>query len=167
MSEHDNSKYRTRSHLLVLISAVVALFSPVGMNVISHPLGEFAANLISVFWTAFMGSPIPIDGGSMVPPTVNLASGLTVLPLIALRLLFVFQLYRLYNGKTSRRAAISCGIASELFLVILNIPNYLNLIWNSLFYEIYLPLPFLLLIGYLIIKIYPPFVPSTPWETHD
>ncbi|MFW9974211.1 MAG: hypothetical protein ACFFDQ_02945 [Candidatus Thorarchaeota archaeon] len=167
MSELDNSKYRTRSNLLVLISAVVALFSPVGMNVISHPLGEFAASLIGVFWTAFMGSPIPIDGGSIVPPTVNPASGLTAVPLIALRFLFVFQLYRLYNGKTSRRAAISFGILSELFLVILNIPGYISSVLNPPFTEIYLPLPFLLLIGYLIIKIYPPFVASTPWETHD
>ncbi len=167
MSEYDNSKYRTRSIQLVLLSAIVAIVSPVGMNVISHPLGEFAASVIGVVWTVFIGSPIPIDGGSMVPPTVNLASGIGLLPLIVLRFLFVFQLYRLYNGKTSRRAAISCGIVSELFLVMLNIPNYISSILTPLFNEIYLPLPFLLLIGYLIIRIYPPFVPSTPWERHN
>ena len=93
VSESDKSK-KQKTIIVTMISLLVALFSPVGISLISHPYGDFTANLMGVFWTVFIGSPIPIDGGEIVPPTVDPTTGIMSLPLIALRFLFVFQLYR-------------------------------------------------------------------------
>ncbi len=149
---------------ITVTSLIVALFSPVGLSLISHPYGDFAANLIGMFWTVFVGSPIPIDGGGMVPPTVDPTSGILALPLIALRFLFVFQLYRAYNGQTSRRTAILWGVLSELYLVIINVPSYISSIMTMSIDGLYIPIPILLLVGVLLVWKYPPFVPTTPWE---
>jgi hypothetical protein len=161
VSETDKSE-KQKAITVTVISLIVALFSPVGINLISQPYGDFAAYLVGVFWTIFIGSSIPIDGGGMVPPTVDPTAGIIVLPLIALRLLFVLQLYRLYNGQTSRGAAVIVGVLSELFLVIINVLR------SSPTFSIgglYIPLPILLLVGALLFWRFPPFVPSTPWET--
>ena len=161
MSETDKSE-KQKAITVTVISLIVALFSPVGINLISHPYGDFAAHLIGVFWTVFIGSSIPIDGGGMVPPTLNPIASILVLPLIALRLLFVLQLYRVYNGQTSRRAAVIVGIVSELFLVITNLLRSSPTFSTGGFY---IPIPILLLVGGLLLWRFPPFVPSTPWET--
>ena len=59
------------------------------------------------------------------------------------------------------------GIVGEMFLVILNVPSYISQFLNPPFRELYLPLPFLLLIGFLITRVFLPFLPSTPWETQN
>ncbi|MHA3963192.1 MAG: hypothetical protein AM325_006595 [Candidatus Thorarchaeota archaeon SMTZ1-45] len=164
MSEYDSSNYQKRKTRVVAVSLIIALFAPVGITLISHPYGAFAANLIGVFWMVFIGTPIPVDGGGMVPPTVDPTAGIMVVPLIALRLLFVFLLYRAYNGQTSRRSAILLGVLSELYLVIINIPSYISSITTLSIGGLYLPLPILLLVGALMVWKFPPFVPSKPWE---
>ncbi len=163
MSETDKSE-KQKTIAVTVTSLLVALFSPVGISVISHPEGDFAGYLIGVFWTIFIGSSIPIDGGGMVPPTVDPTAGIIVVPLIALRLLFVLQLYRLYNGQTSRGAAVIVGIFSEFFLVIINV---LKSSPTFSIGSLYIPLPILLLVGALLIWRFPPFVPSTPWEKSE
>lgn len=163
MVKKENST-KQRTIAITAISLVVALFSPAGLDLIDHPYGEFAAILIGAFWEIFIGSPIPIDGGEMVPPTFNPAGGILAIPLITLRLLFVLQIYRAYNGQTSRRSAILWGVLSELYLVILNLPSYITAISTLSIAGLYLPLPILLAVGVFLVWIFPPFVPSTPWE---
>jgi len=147
---------------MTVTSLLVALFSPIGIIVITYPYGDFAAHLIGVFWTVFIGSSTPIDGGAIVPPDLNPIAGILVLPLIALRLLFVLQLYRVYNSQISRRAAVIVGILSELFLVITNLFRSSPTFSTGGFY---IPIPILLLVGGVLFLRSPPFVPSTPWET--
>ena len=103
----------------------------------------------------------------MVPPTVNPSSGLLGIPLIVLRLLFVYQLYRVYINKTSRSSALIMGLLSELYLIFLNVPSYLVSIATGSIGGLFIPLPFLLLIGGLILWIVPPFIPSTPWQAEE
>ncbi len=157
-----NKSDKRQTFAVTVTSLLVALFSPVGIIVISHPYGDFTAHIVGVFWTVFIGSPIPIDGGGMVPPTVNPVSGILVFPLIVLRLLFVFQLYRVYGGQTSRRAAYTVGILGELFLVIINVLRSSPTFTTG---NLYIPIPILLVVGYLLLWRFPPYVPSTPWET--
>jgi hypothetical protein len=163
VSEPDKSE-KQKAIAVTVTTLLVALFSPVGIILISHPYGDFTAHLVGVFWTVFIGSSIPIDGGGMVPPTVDPTAGIIVIPMIVLRLLFVFQLYRVYNGQTSRGAALVVGIFSELFLVIINV---LKASPTFSLGTLYIPLPILLLVGALLFWRFPPFVPSTPWETSE
>ncbi len=165
MSDKNGKRKAT---IFSAIGLVIALIAPVGMTLIEHPIGEFAAHLSGVMWTIFIGTPIPIDGGGgMVPPTVNPSAGLIGLPLIALRLLFVFQLYRAYISKTSRSTALITGLLSELYLVFVNLPSYLVFIATGSIGGLFIPLPFLLLIGGLILWVVPPYVPSTPWQSSE
>ena len=98
----------------------------------------------------------------MVPPTINPVSGVLVVPLIAIRLLFVLQLYRAYDGQTSRRAAVIVGIVSEFFLVFINVLRSSPTFSTTGFY---IPIPILLVVGVLLLWRYPPFMPATPWDT--
>ena len=162
--ETDNPEIQ-KTIAVTVITLIVALFAPVGLTLFSHPYGDFAANLIGAFWVVFIGSPvIPINGGEGIPPLLNPTAGIMALPLIALRLLFVFQIYRAYNNQTSRGSAIILGVLSELYLVVFNVPSYISLIMGLSIGELYLPLPILLLVGALLLWIFPPFVPSKPWE---
>jgi len=161
----EKSKFEKRKTIVATVTTLlVALFSPVGIILMSHPYGEFAAHLVGVFWSTYIGSPIPIDGGGMVPPTLNPVSGILVIPLIILRLLFVLQVYRAYSGKTSRGAAITVGVVSELFIVIINLLRSSPTFTTG---DLYIPIPILLLVGYLFLWRFPPYVPSTPWETPE
>jgi len=167
VSETGKSE-RRKTNAVTGISLLVALFTPVGISLISNPSGVFVGYLLWLFGTVFIGSPIPIDGGGMVPPTVIYTAGILLIPLIALRLLFVLQIFRAYNGRTSGRAALYVGVLSELYLVIVNVPNYISRITATFSAgSIYVPLPILLLVGALLIWRFPPFVPSTPWETPE
>jgi hypothetical protein len=164
MSEH----IKTENQKAIKISAIallVAIFTPYGMNMISHPYGLFAANLVWVFGSFFFGSSIPIDDGGMVPPTINPAAGLPGLLVFVVRVLFVWQIYRAYNNKTSRAAALYMGVFSEILMVIINLPIYIFSIGSGLIGGLYIPLPLLLLVGGLLLWKFPPFVPTTPWET--
>ena len=162
--DNDNRKAK----IISAIALVVALLSPVGMKLVAHPYGEFAAHISGVLWTVYIGVVIPIeDGGGMVPPTVNPSAGLLGLPLIALRLFFVYQLYRVYISKTSRSSALIWGLFSELYLVFVNIPSYSVSVVTGSIGGLFIPLPFLLLIGGLILWLVPPFVPSTPWQSSE
>ncbi len=100
----------------------------------------------------------------MVPPTTDPTAGIAALPLIALRLLFVFLIYQAYNSKTSRVTAIYVGIASELLLVVLNVPMYVIAITTLSVRGLYIPIPLLLLVSGLSLWKFPPFVPTSPWE---
>jgi len=162
----DNDK--RKAMIISAIALVIALVAPVGMTLIEHPHGEFAAHLSGVLWTIFIGSIIPVDGGGgMVPPTTNPSAGLLGLPLIVLRLFFVYQLYRAYINKTTRNSALIWGVLSELYLVFMNLPSYLVTIATGSIGGLFIPLPFLLLFGGLILWILPPFVPSTPWQSSE
>jgi len=159
---------RRKAMIISGIALAIALLAPVGMTLIEHPYGEFAAHLSGVLWTIFIGNVIPIgEGGGMVPPTVNPSAGLLGLPLIALRLLFVYQLYRAYISKTSRSSALIVGVLSELYLVFVNLPSYLVSIATGSIGGLFIPFPFLLLVGGLILWLVPPFVPSTPWQSGE
>jgi hypothetical protein len=161
-------KVDNRKTIAISVSSlIVALFTPVGMSLIEHPTGAFAANLIGAFWTVFIGTPIPVDGGGMVPPTIDPTAGIMGLSLIALRLLFVFLLYRAYKGQNSKMTAIYGGIVSELYLVVINLPSYISSIMTLSIGGLYIPIPILLLIGALLVWKFPPFVPATPWERPD
>ena len=157
MSEISKSEKR-KGIVVSIITLSIALLCPVGIRLISHPLGEFSAYLIGTFWIVFVGSPIPIDGGGMVPPSVDSTTGIIAIPMVFLRLLFVFLMFRVYTKHSSRTYAISGGILSELYLVIIELPRYFTS-------GIYIPIPILLLVGALFLWKFPPIVPTTPWES--
>ena len=160
MYQTDKSE-KQKTIAVTVTSLLVALFSPVGIILISHPYGDFAAHLVGVFWTIFIGSPIPINGGGMVPPTIDPVSGILVVPLIVLRLLFVLQLYRVYRGQTSKSAALAVGVLSELFLVIINVLRSSPTFTTG---DLYIPIPILLLVGYFLLWRFPPYITSS-WKT--
>ncbi|MHA2119455.1 MAG: hypothetical protein ACW98J_11095 [Candidatus Thorarchaeota archaeon] len=73
-------------------------------------------------------------------------------PITLLRLIFVFQIFRYYGGKTTRKRTVIVGalIESPLWIsfIIFILPN----LWGI---TISLPLPFLFIAGVLIVLRYP------------
>jgi hypothetical protein len=65
MSETQSPVAKSRkAELVATIMAIITLLAPVQLVLLDHPEGEFAAYLMGMLWMIFIGSPIPINGGS-------------------------------------------------------------------------------------------------------
>ena len=87
--------------------------------------------------------------------------------LLFLRIVFVIQMSRYYNMKTTKKLTLLLGIASELqspFITICLafIMNFLMLGDGSFGFAFYIPIPILFLAGYLILKLKPLEEVKTP-----
>ena len=113
---------------------------------------------MGMLWMTFIGTPIPIDGGSSLPPTMNALSLVGNLPGAILKFIFVFQIYRFYRGSSSKRTTLLVGIGAELLPFLMFLPT---LIASN---QIPIPIPILFLTGLVLIYLSPPVSESSSWE---
>jgi len=116
--------------------------------------------IVAVLWQVYSYfdpySPVPAPQIYFEPLLI-----VGTLPLLFLRYIFVYLMYRLYTGKTTRKRTLLCGIAAELqipaFYYILTLPSLLFYPPGYGFYfPLIIPTPLLFISGYLIIRIRPP-----------
>ncbi|MFX1561661.1 MAG: hypothetical protein ACFFBL_13815, partial [Promethearchaeota archaeon] len=88
------------------------------------------------------------------------------LPVTFLRLVFVYQIYRLYQGKTSRRRTLLVGAVSELQTAIVGILGVIIPVF-SLTSRLFIPLPILFLAALITFRIAPPLEVSAPWKDSE
>ncbi|MFW9805037.1 MAG: hypothetical protein ACFFFC_20485 [Candidatus Thorarchaeota archaeon] len=105
---------------------------------------------------------------NLSPRGYNLHLLLQFFPLLQftfLRFVFALQMTRLYQGKSSVRTAIYVGVISECPFLVISIINALPSLWNPAYPYGFsgIPLPFVLLVGWLLIKRYPPPVRRKTW----
>ena len=125
-----------------------ALLGPVFIYARSDPSTDLWLEIGALFWkAASMGGPLIFFIG-------DLQTMLGMALLLPLRLVFVRQMYRCYEGRTSKRATATVGLLSELqvlipYLFMLQGPStpYLSLV---------APVPLLFLAGLLLLITLPP-----------
>lgn len=142
---------------------------PVLIAVVMLLLGLFAPFLVTGYSYEWM-SQISIQsylwtfssyGGFSLTPLYVLP---VMFPLLLLRLVPVLQIYRYYNGKTTRkRTYIVCLFGDGYFLFY----GLLFVIIAIGFGGLLLPLPFQLLFGWIMLWRFPVLEPTTPWETES
>ncbi|UCH03797.1 MAG: hypothetical protein JSW05_09385 [Candidatus Thorarchaeota archaeon] len=167
----SNDKRESKPLLVGILAALITVLAPAGFNV-SFDLTRGAimhVYLVFMLWTINLGlgavNPQGVfQGAPAIPDTpVPIPLGLVGnLPLTFLRTVFVYQIYRYYQGKTTRNRAILAAAAGELQVAIVGLllmmmPTF------SLTTQLFIPIPILFLAGLVMIKMAPSTQLSTPW----
>jgi len=86
-----------------------------------------------------------------------------------LRLIFVYQFYRYYQGRTSKKRTLILGILVESELLIIPALNalYILLVPPYLTVIIGIPTPFLLLISLAAMELYQPQKKESGWLSEE
>ncbi|UCH05005.1 MAG: hypothetical protein JSW05_02270 [Candidatus Thorarchaeota archaeon] len=142
-----------------ILFALVALLAPHTVVYYMWDLQVMAAT-----WMAFID---PYSVSWMSNPFLLMVA----IPGALLRLVFGYMVVRAYQGKTTKKRAIIIGIALELqgpvfFYVPVILFQLASPILRS-YYPILLPIPALLILGLVIMRIWPPPTESTTWTDND
>jgi len=138
---------------------ITTVLSPIAMSVYDSGWGEITTSTIAMTWM-MNTSPWGLD--FRFDPFTLFAS----LPFTFLRIVFAIMMLRLYQGKTTRKRTVVIGIASELQLILIfYVPMLLTLLLFPTGYfsfQLILPIPILIGIGLIIMKLSPP-TEQTMW----
>ena len=152
MTEVDDSSVTTaqvNSKVVVFGLSLLALFAPIFCYISSAATYVFSAT-----W-------IYSQSGHDVQFSYQI---LTMIPIVALRSVFVYQVHRYYEGSTTRLRTLIVGILAEgpsLFMILLMV---LALLVPSIWLYFSIPTPLLLLGGTLLLWRRPLPEPKTPWN---
>ena len=145
---------------MMLILIIIMFLAPMGIVFyFFDESGSWYAAVLAMLWYSNMGS-----FGTYYSPY---AAILATLPLSFMKMVYVFLIWRAYQGKATTRQAIRFGIAMELWFPFLySLPYLISLLFVPMFFEGWLlaiPLPILLLSGWLALKLHPPVGTSASW----
>jgi len=141
--------------LATLVVGVIAVVTPI---IITVSLTTVYVSIIASTWMLDLFD-------SVLFFTVNGPTELVVTsPLTVLRLVFVFQMFRYYSGKSTRSRTVLIGIVTELPLwgsfILFIVPS----LWGP---TLTVPLPFSLVVGMLMVWKRPYVELKTPWEEQN
>ncbi len=142
------AEWTPSSKMVAQVMMIFALLGPIFIYVNSSPTTDLWLEIDALFWkAAAMDGPLIFIIGDL-----QIMLGMAML--LPLRLVFVRQMYRCYEGRTSKRATATVGLLSEIqvlvpFLFMLTGPStpYLSLV---------APVPLLFLAGLLLLITVPP-----------
>jgi len=152
--ESDIQGKKRNSKLIAAIMLLLGLFAPVMIQSFTYDGMMRYFYIQSLFWMYYSESYITI-----VPPFALFS----MFPYILLRMVPVSQIYRYYNGKTTRKRAIIASFVGDGLFLIMTLP-YLLLSFMGI---LMLPLPFQLIFGLLVLWRYPIPEPTTPWKSEE
>jgi hypothetical protein len=146
--------------IVVLLGPVMALFG----------VGHYGLDwqIVALTW-AYSSSSHDYNMPSFYNPFQYF---MTLIPFFFLRIVFAFQMWRFYQGKTTKMYTAIIGFASDIqFQATLIGMGILALLFNpqpgvelSHFLPPYIPIPLLLLSGFFIYKVFPTREAIGPWK---
>jgi len=146
------------------IMAIVAILAPVGASIHSYTgFTEYNVTIVAMTWLLIVD---PFGSYWFVQPLLFFST----LPMTFLRFVFAYMMVRVYQGKSTRKRALVVGVASELqYPVIYLLPILVGVFTPFPVFPIplFLPIPILLLLGFLIIRIRPPAQLPVSWRADD
>ncbi len=159
-----------RSGPLGVLMMTIAVLVPAGINLELDPSTGLMmyCSLIFMLWTSPITFGINNPPGTFqnVNPIPSPLGFLGNLPITFLRFVFVYQMYRLYEGRTTRKRTLLVGAASELQVATIGIMGAIMPVF-SLMSRFFIPLPILFLAVLSIIRLVPPCEVTKPWETPE
>jgi len=162
ISESDTLGEKRNSKLIAAIMLLLGLFAPLMITVFSYGWMTPQISIMSIFWVYYSESYYMSSyfyGFSLNSPFAVF----NMFPFILLRMVPVFQIYRYYIGKTTRKRAIIASFVGDAIFLISGVP-YLLFGFIGMFM---LPLPFQLLFGLLVLWRYPIPEPTAPWKSEE
>ncbi|MFX1260842.1 MAG: hypothetical protein ACFFAZ_02015 [Promethearchaeota archaeon] len=159
----EASKQRTQMSILLAL-LLVMLLAPMGMVVYFFDMGYWYANIMSMSWIANFET----NGIFFSPDPIMI---LATLPFSFMRIGFVYMIWRAYLGKTTTRRALWVGVAMELwFSLLFYLPNLIALLLAPMVFMFWpwaIPLPILLISGWLAFRLSPPVGIPTSWADQE
>jgi hypothetical protein len=162
-NEAESATHNPKPRLKAAIILILGLFAPLMMMM--SLWGMFPdINIQSIFWM-YSTSPYYTSflGFSLMP----IWSLFSMFPFLLFRMAAVLQIYRYYNGKTTRKRAAIVSTIGDGILLILFLPSIIVSIMFGMFFYIVIPLPIQMVVAFLILWRSPLPVPKTPWESED
>ena len=159
----DASKQSNQMSILFAL-ILVMLLAPMGMVVYFFDMGYWYASIMSMSWIANLET----NGIFFRPDAIMI---LASLPFSFMRIGFVYMIWRAYVGKTTTRRALSVGVAMELwFSLLFYLPNLIALLLAPMvfmFWPLAIPLPILLVSGWLAFRLSTPIGIPTSWADQE
>lgn len=160
ISESHTQEEKRNSKLIAAIMLLLGLFAPVMMTMYSYGWMTPQVSIQSIFWMYYSDSYMYSVYGFTILPLYALFS---MFPFMLLRMVPVSQIYRYYNGKTTRKRALIASFIGDGYFLIMTLPGLLLSFMGMLMS----PLPFQLIFGLLVLWRYPLPEPTTPWKSEE
>lgn len=156
--ESQNSRDERKPVKIAVIMLFFGLFAP--LFIIYQQSGfSWYLSFQSFMWTFTLSSSMYGPEFMVLPPFVLLV----MFPIVILRLVPVSQIYRYYQGKTTRRRTlIALFIGDGFFLFYALIPFIMLPMWM---FMVAIPIPAQIIFGALMLWRSPFQEPRTPWDS--
>ncbi len=154
-----------KSKLIAVITLLLGLFAPFLLTVSDYGF-DSQIMLMTLQWSLFYSPSVfpnspPSYRFELLPPEVIIQ----LFPFVLLRLVPVSQIYRYYQGKTTRGRALIASIFGDGIYIFYFLFVLINPFRFGLFTLIYpIPLSFQFLFCVVVLWRYPIPKPTTPWD---
>ncbi len=172
---HPDDRKRSKPLDAGIIAAVLAILTPAALNLSFDLVTDsiIYANLMFMFWTINLGPGIVNPPGTFSEATVIPDAAVAIpyglignLPITFLRVVFVYQIYRYYQGRTTRGRTLLAAAAGELQVTIMGL-FFMSMPTFSLTVQFLVPTPIMFVAGLVMIKMAPTNQLSTPWPDQE
>ncbi len=156
----DTSSMKPNLTVLVISLLLVALFGPSNINMYLE--------LDRVAFTYLIGMSWEVVGLSFGSFLFSFTYFLVGLPFMFLRLVFVYQIFKYYLGRTSRKRVVIAGILAELQFALISLAIIpIGLSSSSLAAILSIPIPILLIVGLIMVRYIPKSQGISEWTALD
>ncbi len=160
----NDSTDNTQSSIILTL-VIIMILAPMGLVFYFSGEGPFwYVQILAVSWFANIEAYNFYIG---LHPFMMLQT----LPFSFIRIGFVYMIWRAYRGKTTKSRAIRVGIGMELWFTLLYyLPYAMSLLLNPMWYmalPLAIPIPILLLVGWIAIKFRPPSETLSSWVDEE
>ncbi|MHA1960500.1 MAG: hypothetical protein ACW99U_09725 [Candidatus Thorarchaeota archaeon] len=157
--DEDPSLKRVIARVAPAVLLIIAMTAPVSINVYLNPERLPLVYVMGLWWMSIGLSLTDV----LIEPMLLLGG----IPLAIPRLAFVYMVHRFLMGQTTSKRVVLVGLLSELPIPILAlIADLFQLLNASQEFMVFIPMPFLLIVGLLIIWFIPPLPREKSWIEH-
>lgn len=158
-----------------IILLMTALFAPIAVNISTNPWEGLYLSILTLLFYINYG----LREGFYIYPTFYIPWGIPdIMYLFSFsmmfavycgpRVVFSYQMVRLYKGRTTKKRALILGIITDCYFLFVMLPTLIMmLLYPSEYFYMILPTPFALLIALILVKTRPPQQVITPWKELD
>ena len=152
----DLSSMKPSLTILITLLFIIALFAPSDINIYPSDGYYSSIQIIGMSWQLTLSPYVDF--------MIDVAFLLMYLPFTFFRIVFVYTIYKYYHGKTTRTRVIIAGLLGELQLPLIGLAIIPIIISNpSLTVMFSIPIPILLIVGLLILKVVPRPLTDSGW----
>ena len=149
-------KAANRVPIIALLMTVLAFLAPVASAGYANGFG-YNITISSVLWAIYM------DGYSIRFEFLNPLILMTMIPFLMFRVASVYQMTRYYQGKTTKgRARLAAFIGDAPFLILYAFVFIVIGFYGGV--GLNLPLPIMMIVGFLLLWKFPAYEATVPWE---